>query len=82
MQAGVLGSWVLRPCSDRRCRDANDGGWNLITRVGDLAVSIPVPRRMADALLPHLADNKPLPIPRVAVAAGALWVGPIEERDG
>lgn len=82
MQAGVVGPWALRTCSDRRCRESNDGGWNLITRVGDLAISIPLSKRVADQLSRHLAQSQPLPIRSLAAAADLLWVGPIEEQDG
>lgn len=76
--SGVMGPWQLRPCPNRSCRDANEGAWNLIVRVGSLAISLALDRRFAQALASHLADvPDPEEIVRLASAAGAMWRGPM-----
>lgn len=76
--SGVMGPWQLRPCPNRSCRDAHDGAWNLIVRVGSLAISIALERRFAQALITHLADPPdPEELTRIAAAAGSMWRGPI-----
>lgn len=76
-QSGVVGSWVLLPCSRRTCRNENDGAWNFSFRAGDMLMSVAVPQRLASALRVHLSKHGTAEeLRRLIAAAGPLWHGP------
>lgn len=74
-QGGVLGTYQVRPCSDTRCRETNDGAWNLIYRVGNLAFSTAIPRRFAQAIVRHVSSIEQTELLTIMAAAGGLWHG-------
>lgn len=79
-QTGVVGSYLLLPCSRRTCRDEYDGAWNLLVRAGDVLFSIAVTRRLSQSLRLHLSRSAPPEdIRGLITASGALWKGPVAE---
>lgn len=73
---GAFSGWAIRACSNRRCREAYDGAWNLIVRAGDASITIALPRTFARPLSLHLAGEGEVGITALAAGAGAWWRGP------
>lgn len=71
--SGVAGPWLLRPCSDRMCREENDGAWNLIVCIGSVAISMALSRRFAQALVQHLDGMEGRRSAAPVIAAAGSW---------
>ena len=74
-QGGVVGSYQIRPCADTQCRHHNDGGWNLLTRVGNLAVTVALPRRLSQSLIQHTTKIESAELLGIVASAGNFWGG-------
>ena len=73
-QSGVIGDgYLIRPCSERQCRESADGAWNLIFRTRDVSFSIALPRLLAKTLLEHVSGTAS--VAQVAASADRLWAG-------
>lgn len=75
-QGGLPAGNILRACSDTMCRKNNDGGWNLIARMGKISFAVALPRRIAQIVLQHEVSLPPEAVAEIRLAAGDHWRGP------